>query len=207
MTPDRNNILNKINVGLGKRNITYNVSYDKTIYKSLSGDLVNQFDSQFSALLGKFKFFENNIQCSIYLNQLCQDKKWTNFYCPDLELKKNYNEIKLGITENQSLKTCDFSITNCEYLIARTGSIVLSSQQSYGRTSSVYAPIHVCIAYKNQLIENEIEAFELLGYKYRDGFPSMISVATGPSRTADIEKTLIVGVHGPKEVYCFLINQ
>jgi L-lactate dehydrogenase complex protein LldG len=34
----------------------------------------------------------------------------------------------------------------------------------------------------------------------------MISFATGPSRTADIEKTLVVGVHGPKEVYCFLID-
>jgi L-lactate dehydrogenase complex protein LldG len=40
----------------------------------------------------------------------------------------------------------------------------------------------------------------------QDGFPSMISFATGPSRTADIEKTLVVGVHGPKEVYCFLID-
>jgi L-lactate dehydrogenase complex protein LldG len=39
-----------------------------------------------------------------------------------------------------------------------------------------------------------------------EAFPSMISYATGPSRTADIEKTLVVGVHGPKEVYCFLID-
>jgi L-lactate dehydrogenase complex protein LldG len=37
--------------------------------------------------------------------------------------------------------------------------------------------------------------------------PSMISYATGPSRTADIEKTLVVGVHGPKEVYCFLVDK
>jgi L-lactate dehydrogenase complex protein LldG len=45
--------------------------------------------------------------------------------------------------------------------------------------------------------------------KFKDnpeGMPSMISFATGPSRTADIEKTLVVGVHGPKEVYCFLID-
>jgi L-lactate dehydrogenase complex protein LldG len=42
--------------------------------------------------------------------------------------------------------------------------------------------------------------------KYRDKLPSQISFATGPSRTADIEKTLVVGVHGPKEVYCFLLD-
>ncbi|HYE54693.1 MAG TPA: LUD domain-containing protein [Chitinophagaceae bacterium] len=43
--------------------------------------------------------------------------------------------------------------------------------------------------------------------KYGDKLPSFFSFATGPSRTADIEKTLVVGVHGPKEVYCFLIDQ
>jgi L-lactate dehydrogenase complex protein LldG len=42
--------------------------------------------------------------------------------------------------------------------------------------------------------------------KYQQFLPSMISFATGPSRTADIEKTLVVGVHGPKEVYCFVID-
>jgi L-lactate dehydrogenase complex protein LldG len=43
--------------------------------------------------------------------------------------------------------------------------------------------------------------------KYNTAFPSMVSLASGPSRTADIEKTLVVGVHGPKEVFCFLIDE
>jgi hypothetical protein len=47
----------------------------------------------------------------------------------------------------------------------------------------------------------------LMQAKYGDQMPSMISFATGPSRTADIEKTLVVGVHGPKEVYCFLLDK
>jgi L-lactate dehydrogenase complex protein LldG len=42
--------------------------------------------------------------------------------------------------------------------------------------------------------------------KYREFLPSLITFATGPSRTADIEKTLVVGVHGPKEVYCFVVD-
>jgi len=49
----------------------------------------------------------------------------------------------------------------------------------------------------------------LLGLKekYNQRLPSSISFATGPSRTADIEKTLVVGVHGPKQVYLFLVDR
>jgi L-lactate dehydrogenase complex protein LldG len=51
------------------------------------------------------------------------------------------------------------------------------------------------------------DALQLIKNRYNDNLPSLISFATGPSRTADIEKTLVVGVHGPKEVYCFLTDE
>jgi L-lactate dehydrogenase complex protein LldG len=46
----------------------------------------------------------------------------------------------------------------------------------------------------------------MLMEKYKNKMPSFITMASGPSRTADIEKTLVVGVHGPKEVYVFLVE-
>jgi L-lactate dehydrogenase complex protein LldG len=97
-------------------------------------------------------------------------------------------------------------LTGCEFLVARTGSIVLSAAQSMGRTASVYAPIHICIAFSNQLVYEVKDALTLTKEKYKENLPSLITFATGPSRTADIEKTLVVGVHGPKEVYCFLVD-
>jgi L-lactate dehydrogenase complex protein LldG len=100
----------------------------------------------------------------------------------------------------------DVSITKCELLVARTGSMVLSTAESSGRTTSVYAPIHICIAKTSQLVYDIKDAFIFLQKKYGTQIPSSISFATGPSRTADIEKTLVVGVHGPKEVYCFLLD-
>ena len=48
---------------------------------------------------------------------------------------------------------------------------------------------------------------QLLKERISDNIPSFITFAAGPSRTADIEKTLVVGVHGPKEVYLFLIDK
>jgi L-lactate dehydrogenase complex protein LldG len=50
------------------------------------------------------------------------------------------------------------------------------------------------------------DALLFLKEKYSGNMPSLITFASGPSRTADIEKTLVTGVHGPKEVYCFLVE-
>jgi L-lactate dehydrogenase complex protein LldG len=82
----------------------------------------------------------------------------------------------------------------------------MSSAQDSGRTVSVYAPVHICIAYSSQLVYDIRDGIEFLTEKYKNKIPSFITVATGPSRTADIEKTLVVGVHGPKDVYVFLID-
>ena len=90
--------------------------------------------------------------------------------------------------------------------MARTGSIVLSAAQESGRSTSVYAPIHICIAWSHQLVPDIKDALQGMRDKYGEKLPSQIVFATGPSRTADIEKTLVVGVHGPKEVYLFLVE-
>jgi L-lactate dehydrogenase complex protein LldG len=80
-------------------------------------------------------------------------------------------------------------------------------QRTKRRTASVYAPVHICIAYTNQLLFEIADGINYLENKYRGELPSLISFASGPSRTADIEKTLVTGVHGPKEVFCFLVQK
>jgi L-lactate dehydrogenase complex protein LldG len=70
----------------------------------------------------------------------------------------------------------------------------------------VYTPVHICIAFTSQLVYDIKDGLVKLQQKYKNNLPSMITLATGPSRTADIEKTLVVGVHGPKEVYLFLVD-
>jgi L-lactate dehydrogenase complex protein LldG len=67
--------------------------------------------------------------------------------------------------------------------------------------------VHICVAYVSQLIYDTRDALKLIKEKYGSNLPSFITFAAGPSRTADIEKTLVVGVHGPKEVYVFLVDE
>jgi len=95
-------------------------------------------------------------------------------------------------------------ITGCEYLVAETGSILVSSAQQGGRRLFIYPPAHIVIASKKQVVLSLEDGYAALSEKYQNNLPSQILLITGPSRTADIEKTLILGAHGPKELHVFL---
>lgn len=180
---------------------------NNSVYLPSSEDLEVQFAEEFTKLLGKFAFCVNEADLLKQLQQLITQKNWENIYCREEKLFHIISHSAPYQVDKSTLADCDASITTCEYLIARTGTIVLSSAQQSGRTVSVYAPVHICIAYTNQLVYDIKEALQLLKEKYEGNIPSSISFATGPSRTADIEKTLVVGVHGPKEVYLFLVDK
>jgi L-lactate dehydrogenase complex protein LldG len=66
--------------------------------------------------------------------------------------------------------------------------------------------VHIVLAYTSQLVLDLKDGFKLLKKKYGNNIPSLISTITGPSRTADIEKTLVLGAHGPKELFVFLLD-
>ncbi|PWU09436.1 MAG: hypothetical protein C5B47_03385 [Verrucomicrobia bacterium] len=100
----------------------------------------------------------------------------------------------------QELERCDVGITSCECLISQTGSALISSTNSGGRALSVLPPHHVVIAHKSQLVPDLNEAFRSLRVRYGDNLPPYLSFITGPSRTGDIERILVLGAHGPKRL-------
>jgi L-lactate dehydrogenase complex protein LldG len=166
-------------------------------------DISIMFAEEFTRLQGKFAFCNDINDLRIQLLDLIKERKWTNIYYTEPGIQKIFDS-RLSVTGD--LAGCDVSVTSCEALVARTGTIVLSSAQHNGRTASVYAPIHICIAFSPQLVYDIKDALQLVKERYENNIPSLISFASGPSRTADIEKTLVTGVHGPKEVYCFLVE-
>ncbi len=166
-----------------------------------------QFAEEFSKLQGKFVFCLNSGELIAHLAALIAHESWNNVFCSEPVLMQLVEGSNVGVKPGLALKDADVSITSCECLVARTGTIVLSAAQQNGRTASLYAPVHVCIAYTDQLVYDVKDAFLLMRAKYSDRLPSLITFASGPSRTADIEKTLVVGVHGPKEVYLFLLDR
>ena len=177
-----------------------------SIFQPAQQELEIEFAQQCTKLQGKFIYCLNTNELGVQLNNLIQHNKWTKIFCCEEKLASMLQDDLQIACPHNDLASCDASITSCEYLIARTGTIVLSAAQESGRTVSVYAPIHICIAYADQLVYDIRDALQSLKEKYQHQLPSLVTLATGPSRTADIEKTLVVGVHGPKEVYVFLVD-
>jgi L-lactate dehydrogenase complex protein LldG len=208
VSPSKENILKKIRKALiHSTPLPFPQSEGNTsVFHPAHQELEVEFAEQFTKLLGRFIYCINRQEMAFQLNSLIQKQNWQKVYCLENNLCDMIGpQVADRLTKNDLAK-CDVAITGCEYLVARTGSIVLSAAQPGGRTTSVYAPIHICVAYTNQLVYDLKDALQSMKDKYGNNLPSLITFATGPSRTADIEKTLVVGVHGPKEVYCFLVE-
>lgn len=177
-----------------------------SVFQPETKELELEFAENFTGLLGKFSYCSDDTELQEQLLQLLNTKKITSVYCREPQLSHPLTTAGFTGINISSLADCEAGLTSCELLVARTGSIIMSSAQLSGRTVSVYAPIHICIAYTSQLVYDIKEGLQILLKKYSNKIPSLITMASGPSRTADIEKTLVVGVHGPKEVYVFLVE-
>jgi len=178
----------------------------QSVFQQLDQEPEVEFAEQFTRLQGKFIYCINQQEFAFQLSSLVKKQNWEKIFCTEEKLIAPVVGQLAERIISTDLANCDVSITGCESLVARTGSIVMSSAQPDGRTASVYAPIHICIAFTSQLVYDIKDALQKAKDKYGNNLPSLITFATGPSRTADIEKTLVVGVHGPKEVYLFLLE-
>ena len=208
VSPTKENMLKKIRKALTQSTpLPFpNSEGNSSVFQPSTQELEVEFAEQFSKLLGKFAYCATTTDLIKQVSLLVKQQEWNKVYCQENKLGKLMAPTIGNQPYHSDLASSDIAFTGCECLIARTGSIVLSSAQESGRTTSVYAPIHICIAGVNQLVYDIRDGLQFMKDKYGQNLPSMISLATGPSRTADIEKTLVVGVHGPKEVYLFLVE-
>jgi len=181
------------------------VDFDSQVYKPMNDTSDVNFAQEFTKVGGVFIYCENESEVVTTLSALSTECEWRNIYCVEPEFQ--YMLTQAGVpfeSDEDSMQQLSVGITGCEFLIARLGSIMVSSKTS--RRLNVYPEIHVVIAYANQLVDDLKDAFTAVQTKYSGKLPSMLSVITGPSRTADIEKTLVMGAHGPRELFLILVE-
>lgn len=100
----------------------------------------------------------------------------------------------------QAMEQSDAGISACDALVAQTGSVLVTSRSAGGRALSVLPPHHVVLARRDQLVRDLTAALQLVKRTYAPDYPSFIGFITGPSRTGDIERILVLGAHGPKKL-------
>ncbi len=112
------------------------------------------------------------------------------------------------------LADSSMGITGADYAIAETGSVIVLPRRGLSRLVSVVPPVHVAIVRPRDILGTLDDLFALRRLEYHrngeSGNPDMgsyLNFITGPSRTADIEQTIVVGVHGPREVHMVLLDE
>lgn len=115
------------------------------------------------------------------------------------------DEVK-PINRRTLLSEAKLGITLCDGLIAETGTVVLINHPSEPRELSLLPEYHVVIAKQTQLYESLDICFTKIKQLFPAGSIPSITLVSGPSRTSDIEKTLVIGVHGPVEFGVIIIG-
>lgn len=208
-TTSREKILKKVRAALiNKSRLEPGaIDFESNIYAESEDPLELVFAQQFSDVGGNFVFCENDDDFIYNIGALTADENFGKLWCAEPEIQKLLQQANINyLSSTAELEQAGTSITGCEFLIARTGSILISSKQLSGRRAAVYPPLHIVVSKTSQLILNMKDALKAVKAKYNNAMPSMVSVITGPSRTADIEKTLVQGAHGPKDIYVFMID-
>ena len=201
LTSIRNALLTK------KENPFKEVNLEGKVFHDIEDEREVVFASRLLDNNGKFVYCEDEKSAIQILKALIKEKKLESVFTPDSELIEMLEKggVPVEFDENEFLDQ-KAGITRCEYLIARFGSVMVSSGLNAGRRMFAYPEIHIVMAKASQVVVEISEALKGISKKYKGKLPSQITVITGPSRTADIEKTLVMGAHGPKELYVFMID-
>lgn len=201
-------ILKKVRAALlQKRDNPYQNMEETSLYPPFREPLEFEFAKQFSAVAGKFVFCEDEMDLVENLLVLAEKESLRRMYVWEPALQRLLDQYGFPYySTDTEFDKADAGITLCESLVARNGSILISNASPAGRRLSIYPHMHIVVAYTSQIVGDIKDGLERMKEKYPGKLPSMINLITGPSRTADIEKTLVLGAHGPRDLYVFLLD-
>jgi L-lactate dehydrogenase complex protein LldG len=183
------------------------VDLTSPVFQELKEEPEIEFVMNLKKVGGEFIYCANEKDLTDNLRQIMKQRGWKSFYSLDEKVVNLLQSVKLPVESDPDVfNDQKVGITRCEYLIARFGSVMVSSGIGSGRKMFAYPEVHIVIASINQVVSEMKDALKGMKKRYANNFPSQVSVITGPSRTADIEKTLVMGAHGPRELFVFMVD-
>ncbi|QTA88200.1 LutC/YkgG family protein [Desulfonema magnum] len=117
--------------------------------------------------------------------------------------------VETGSWKLETRNSACIGITSADYCMAETATLVMKTRPGQARSVSLLPSVHVAVTELRQIIADMKELYALLKWhpdEKAEGLTNCMTFITGPSKTADIEATLVHGVHGPREVYIYVIT-
>ena len=197
----KEDFINRVKSSLGRREavMAKPPSLLEPIQNYESKELIERFRQEYESVDGIFHLVSSKAAALKKLNELIEELEVKTY------IKTNHKYLKtivdkLEIEQATNPEDADLGISSAHCLIANTGTIVLDS--STGRKASLLPMKHIAIVKADQLVPSVAEALQ----DYMKEPPSSWVQATGPSRTADIELTLTIGVHAPGIVHVIMVK-
>ncbi|MES2388684.1 MAG: lactate utilization protein [Bacteroidota bacterium] len=201
-------ILRNLRSALSKQSVPVPMpDMDSSLYVPGDEEPIIEFVKQFTSRGGIYFYCADEAELVAELNLLMKDRGYPMTFVWETALLEHLKGISFPVnTTDTDFMKAEIGITLCECLVSRTGSMLMSSRQQAGRRLGIYPHVHIVVAGSSQLVPDIKDALQFIRKKYGDNLPSMISLVGGASRTSDIEKTLVMGAHGPAELILFLID-
>lgn len=222
----REEILHRVKKGLstvkerspmrpGERDFPNEVRDIQKLLAKNRGALVQQFIAEVESVNTTVIRAQQEDKIINVILELTQSKQlntftiWDTPYLKKLGIKDTLKERDLKVVTAKSkvrLATADIGITEADYAIADTGTLVLLTDKQRPRGVSLVPPIHLAVVKIENIVSNINELFIILKDRINttQEIKSCMTFITGPSRTADIELNLTLGVHGPKELFVLI---
>lgn len=103
----------------------------------------------------------------------------------------------------EQLAQCEIAVAEARYAVAPSGTLLVVAGASSPRSLTLLPPLSVIVVQVDHILPDLASALRALGPAALA--EHQVSLITGPSRTADIEKMIVLGVHGPKELYAIVL--
>jgi len=199
------------------RNFQFEAEEVQKLIEEQQGNLETQFIRELNKVNTNVIETSSEDEVKSFLQDLIEEKElksfaiWEPQFLKEINLKQDFKDagLKLITAKNKNrMANADIGITEVDYAIADTGTLVLLTDKNQPRSVSLLPPIHVAIVRPANLVRNIKDLFIILKSRLQnsEGITSCMTFITGPSRTADIELSLTLGVHGPKELYVVILS-
>ncbi len=158
---------------------------------------------------GIFIYLESEAEFAECIKQLVPKNGWDPLWCTGQEMQGLLDKYGISYTESKEREPKQklVSLTGCECLVAQTGSIVLSDTLTQTREAYALADILLVYATTDQIMPGMRTAFQTVKRKYAKNKPSQMTIITGPSRSTEVEQTLVTGASGIRQVAVFLVDE